>query len=176
MMRNLNWLVMALSVMIVLSGCGKQSRFDEKISVNVCSIISQAEAENVLGPLSEPLREQQASGVAGDCTWSFKSSAAGNNATVYAMLMTRGSNGKFQDLDRWFETSLEEAKVSLGAEPAKVKDLGNRAFLFQTPQPDHSEIWMQQGKTYVVLRINGASAAQLESFARIFSKGLEPAK
>lgn len=175
-MRNVNSLVIVVGLLFALSGCGKKSRFDETIVVNVCSIVSQAQAENVLGPLSEPPREQQASGVAGDCTWSFKSASGGKSATVYAMLMTRGSNGKFQDLDRWFEMSLEEAKVSLGAQPAKVKDLGDRAFLFQTPQPDHSEIWMQQGKTYAVLRIMGASASQLDSFARVFAKELEPKK
>ena len=175
MQRNLIWLI-ALSSLFVLSGCGKKSRFDESTVVNVCSIVGQAEAEGILGPLSEPPTEQQASGIAGDCTWSFKSASAGNSATLYAMLMTRGSNGKFQDLDRWFAQSLEEARVSLGAEPAKVKDLGDRAFLFQTPQPDHSEIWMQQGKTYLVLRIMGASASQLESFARVLSRNLQPQK
>lgn len=160
----------------MLSGCAKKSRFDEAAVVAVCNLVSQAEAERILGRLIEQPKPQQASAVAGDCTWSFKSTSGSNRATLYAMLMTHGSSGKFQDLDRWFALSLEEAKVSLGAQPAEVKDLGDRAFLFQTPQPDHSEIWMKQGQTYAVLRITGASASQLDRFARVLASELEPKK
>ena len=173
----MNWLVITLSLLFMLSGCGKKSRFDEATVVDVCSIVSEAEAQRIFGPLSEqPKPQPHGSGVAGDCRWSFKSTFGGNNATLFVMLMTNGSSGEFQDLDRWFKMSLEEVKVSLGAHPWEMKNLGDKAFLFQSPQPDHSEIWMQQSKTYAVLRITGASSSQLESFARILARELEPKK
>src|SRR4249919_2010033 len=158
MRRNMKWLVMTLGVLLMLSGCSKESRFDESTVVDVCEIVSQPEAEHILGPLIErPTPQLHASGMAGDCTWTFKPTSGSNSATLNAMLMTHGSNGEFQDLDRWFKMSLDEVEVSLGAHPWEMKDLGDEAFLFQSPQPDHSEIWMRQGKTYVVLRITGAS-------------------
>ncbi len=177
MRRNINWLVITLSLLLMLPGCGKESRFDESTVVDVCKIVSQAEAERILGPLIEqPKPQLHTSGVAGDCTWTFKSTSGSNSAALYVMLITHGSNGEFQDLDRWFKMSLDEVKVSLGAHPWEMKDLGDKGFLFQSPQPDHSEIWMRQSKTYAVLRINGASSSQLDSFARILARELAPKK
>jgi hypothetical protein len=172
MPRHIHRLAIALIALFVLAGCGKKSRYDETNTVDVCGILSRTAVEDLLGPLNGQPKGRQASGAAGDCTWSFKSASGKKDATLYVMLMTHGSNGEFQNLGRWFTASLEEAKVSLGAEPEEVKDLGDRAYLFQTPQPDHSEIWMQQSKTYLVLRIEGGSSAQLKTFAGVLSQCL----
>jgi hypothetical protein len=55
-----------------------------------------------------------------------------------------------------------------------MEDLGDKAYLYQTRQPDHSELWLLQSKTLFVLRMMGGSAAQLEEFARALSRELEP--
>lgn len=49
----------------------------------------------------------------------------------------------------------------------EVKGLGDKALLFENPGMQLSEIWVQQGKSYVVIRMTGASSSQLVAFARI---------
>jgi len=163
-------LATAFSVLFMLSACGKKSRFDEKAVLDVCQIASEAEAEGILGQLTEkPKPEPQDSGMAGNCTWRFES-ASGADATLSVMVMTHASSTGRQDPDRWFEMSLSELKASLDPHPLELKKLGDRAFLFEFPKPGLSEILMRQSRTYAILKISGANSSQLRSFAGIVAR------
>jgi hypothetical protein len=154
-----------------------KSRFDEVAGVDVCALITSAEAEHILGPLQSTQPgtvTQSGSGIAGECTWTFKSLTGTGTGTLYAMMSTHASSPHAPDLDSYFDISQAEIEVSLGASPWKMDDLGDKAYLYQTRQPDHSEMWLLQSKTLFMLRMLGGSAAQLEEFARALSRELTP--
>jgi hypothetical protein len=169
-----------LSCLLVLaSGCDlpKKSRFDEVAGVDVCALITTAEAEHILGPLESAERgTNSGQGFAGDCTWSFKVLATSGQGTLYAMMTTRASSPHGYSAEQFFELNQPEIEASLGATPWKMEDLGDKAFLYQTRRPDHSEMWLLQSETLFMLRMMGGSAAQLEEFARALSRELEPKK
>ena len=166
------------AVMLMLaSACDmhKKSRFDEVAGVDVCQLISKAEAEHILGPLESTVPgTPTGQGIAGECTWSFKVLATSGKGTLYAMMTTRASSPHGPSPDRFFEISQPEIEASLGATPWAMENLGDKAFLYQTRQPDHSELWLLQSETLFMLRMLGGSAAQLEEFARALSRELEP--
>ena len=158
-------------VLLVLAGCEKKSRFDDKKTVNLCAVVSQAEAESILGPLiDEPKAEPASPGLAGTCIWRFKSAAAGVDGRLSAMLVTEASNAMPQSIGRWFSANLTEMKAALDPHPVELKNLGDRAFLYEISQPNYSSIAMQQSQTCAILRIEGASSSQLERFAAILAR------
>ena len=163
--------------LVLASACYKppQSRFDDVAGVDVCALITSAEAEHILGPLeSATPGVSTGQGIAGECTWFFKVLATNGQGTLYAMMTTRASAPHGPPLQQYFRISQAEVEASLGATPWKMEDLGNQAYLYQTRQPDHSEMWLLQSDTLFVLRMLGGSAAQLEEFARALSRELEP--
>jgi hypothetical protein len=161
------------SLLLLLTGCEKRSRFDDKKVVNLCAVVSQAEAETILGPLlDEPKADPASPGLAGTCTWRFKSAAAGVDGRLTAMLVTEASNNWPQGIGRWFAASLPELKAEMDAHPVELKNLGDRAFLYQKfkPNTNYWAIAMQQSRTCAILRIDGASSSQLERFAAILAR------
>jgi hypothetical protein len=170
-------LALLACLLVLASACdmSKKSRFDEIAGVDVCQLITKAEAEHILGPLESTVPEAPTGqGIAGECTWSFKVLATGGKGTLYAMMGTRASSPHGPSPGRFFEISQPEVEASLGASPWKMKALGDKAFLYQTRRPDHSELWLLQSETLFMLRMLGGSAAQLEEFARALSRELEP--
>lgn len=168
-----------LGALVLTSSCDmpKKSRFDEVAGVDVCALISTAEAEHILGPLQGTAPgtvTQSGSGIAGECTWTFKSPTTQGTGTLYAMMSTHASSPHAPDLDTYFDVSQAEIEASLGATPWKMDDLGDKAYLYQTRQPDHSEMWLLQSQTLFMLRMMGGSAAQLEEFARALARELTP--
>jgi len=164
-------------LLVLTSACDmpKKSRFDEVAGVDVCQLITRAEAEHILGPLESAAPGAVAGqGIAGECTWSFKVLATNGEGTLYAMMTTRASSPHGPSPGRFFEISQPEIEASLGAAPWQMEDLGDQAFLYQTRRPDHSELWLLQSDTLFMLRMLGGSAAQLEEFARALSRELEP--
>jgi hypothetical protein len=165
-------------LLVLASACDmpKKSRFDEVAGVDVCQLITKAEAEHILGPIESAATEEAATGqgFAGVCTWTFKVLATGGTGTLWAMMTTRASSPHGPSVQQFFEISQPELEASLGATPWKMKDLGDQAFLYQTRRPDHSELWLLQSETLFMLRMMGGSAAQLEEFARALSRELEP--
>jgi len=161
------------SLLLLLTGCEKKSRFDDKKVVNLCAVVSQAEAETILGPLiDEPKADPASAGLAGTCTWHFKSAAAGMDGRLTAMLVTEASNTWPQGIGRWFAASLPELKAELDAHPVELNNLGDRAFLYQKfkPNTNYWAIAMQQSRTCAILRIEGAGSSQLERFAAILAR------
>jgi hypothetical protein len=98
----------------------------------------------------------------------------GGTGTLYAMMGTRASSPHGPSAASFFKISQPEVEASLGAAPWAMEDLGDKAFLYQTRRPDHSELWLLQSETLFILRMMGGSAAQLEEFARALSRELEP--
>jgi hypothetical protein len=164
-------------LLALIGGCdtGGKSRFDEVAGVDVCQLITTAEAEHILGPLqgTEP-GAATGQGIAGECTWSFRVLATNGQGTLYAMMTTRASSPHGPSPTRFFRISQAEVEASLGASPWEMRDLGDRAVLYQTRRPDHSELWLLQSETLFMLRMLGGSAAQLEQFARALARELEP--
>jgi hypothetical protein len=164
-------------LLVLASACDmpKKSRFDEVAGVDVCGLITRAEAEHILGPLEDAAPGAASGpGIAGECTWSFKVLATSGKGTLYAMMTTRASSPHGPSAKRFFEISQPEIEASLGATPWEMEDLGDQAFLYQTRRPDHSELWLLQSQTLFMLRMLGGSAAQLEEFARALARELEP--
>lgn len=166
-------------LLVLTSGCDmpKKSRFDDVAGVDVCALITSAEAEHILGPLQSTVPgivTQSGSGIAGECTWTFKTLATNGKGTLWVMMTTRASSPHAPNLDTYFDISQAEIEASLGATPWKMEDLGDKAYLYQTRQPEHSELWLLQSETLLMLRMMGGSAAQLEEFARALSRELEP--
>ena len=173
---QLSVLLSGLLVLACACDAPRKSRFDDVAGVNVCELITPAEADHILGPLlsAAPARNS-GSGIAGECTWTFTSLPTNRKGTLYAMMTTRASSPHGPSPARFMEISKPEIEASLGATPWQMKDLGDKAYLYQTRQPDHSEMWMLQSNTLFMLRMMGGSAAQLEEFARALSRELEPA-
>jgi hypothetical protein len=163
--------------LVLASACDmpKQSRFDEVAGVDVCQLITTAEAEHILGPLENSVRgTASGQGIAGECTWSFEVLATNGKGTLWAMMTTRASSPHGPSAKQFFAISQPEIEASLGATPWAMEDLGDKAFLYQTRRPDHSELWLLQSETLFMLRMMGGSAGQLEEFARALSRELEP--
>lgn len=172
-------LVPGLLVLVTACDTAKKSRFDQVAGVDVCALITTAEAEHILGPLESAQPGATVNtGFAGECTWTFKPLASGGatnaRGTLHAMMTTRASSPQGPSPEHFFLMSQPEVRASLGAEPWAMKDLGTKAFLYQTRRPDHSEMWLLQSQTLFMLRMIGGSAAQLEQFARALSRELEP--
>jgi hypothetical protein len=170
-------LVLLPCLLVLASACDmpKKSRFDEVAGVDVCQLITKAEAEHILGPLeSAAPGAANGQGIAGECTWTFKVLATNGIGTLYAMMGTRAASPHGPSAASFFEISQPEVEASLGAAPWAMEDLGDQAFLYQTRRPDHSELWLLQSETLFILRMLGGSAAQLEEFARALSRELEP--
>lgn len=168
-------LLLALSLVPALSGCESKpgSRFDQVAGVDVCQLITAAEAEHILGPsLKDPFTEASGGGIAGNCTWTFKQLTSGQPATLFVMIVTQASSSPGQTPARFLAISEPEITASLGASPWPLEDLGDRALLFQTQRPEHSELYVLQSETLLSLRIMGGSAAQMERFARALSREL----
>jgi hypothetical protein len=164
-------------LLVLASACDmpKKSRFDEVAGVDVCQLITRAEAEHILGPLESAAPEAATGqGFAGVCTWTFKVLATNGTGTLWAMMTTRASSPHGPSVRQFFEISQPEIEASLGATPWAMEDLGDKAFLYQTRRPEHSELWLLQSETLFMLRMMGGSAAQLEEFARALSRELEP--
>lgn len=160
---------------IMLSACDSSppSRFDQVAGVDVCALISTAEAEHILGPaLKTPTTEFAGSGVAGNCTWTFTQLSSNQPATLYVMMVTRASSPQGHSPAQFLALSEPEISASLGANPWPLEGLGDRALLYQTHRPEHSELYLLKSETLLTLRIIGGSAAQLEEFARALSREL----
>jgi len=161
-----------------LSACdaGLESRFDDIAGVDVCALITPAEAEHILGPLKKTASSpvNPGSGIAGDCTWTFTRLNSQDSATMTVMMTTRASSLHGPSPARFMAISQPEVEASLGASPWPLPELGDKAILYQTRVPEHSELWMLQSDTLLTLRMLGGSAAQLEQFARALSRELQP--
>ena len=90
------------------------------------------------------------------------------------MMTTRASSLHGPSPARFMAVSQAEVEASLGASPWPLPELGDQAILYQTRLPEHSELWMLQSDTLVILRMMGGSAAQAEQFARALSRELQP--
>jgi hypothetical protein len=159
----------------MLGACDRSlpSRFDQVAGVDVCALISSAEAEHILGPsLNPPTTEAAGSGIAGNCTWTYKQLSNNQQATLFVMMVTRASSPQGPSPARFLAISEAEISASLGANPWPLEGLGDRALLYQTHRPEHSELYLLQSETLLTLRIIGGSAAQLEEFARALSREL----
>ena len=171
-------LVLLPCLLVLSTACDmpKKSRFDEVAGVDVCALITSVEAEHILGPLESAIRGNttSGSGFAGECTWTFKVLATNGMGTLHAMMSTRASSPNAPSAKQFFDISQSEVQVSLGAAPWEMEDLGDKAFLYQTRRPDHSEMWLLQSETLFILRMMGGSAGQLEEFARALARELEP--
>ncbi|HEV2607191.1 MAG TPA: hypothetical protein VGT79_04330 [Xanthomonadaceae bacterium] len=159
---------------IALSACSKDSAFDQAASVDVCGMVDQAAVERIVGPLSGqpqvgPIAYGQ--GIAGVCTWSFKTAMSTSDSTLQASLSTPGSRIAAQDFDPWSEVNFKELEATIGPR-MEVKDLGDKALLFEDQRMRRSEIWIQFGKSYAVIRMTGASSSQLVDFARILARDI----
>ena len=166
-----------LACVLLASGCDmpKESRFDEVAGVDVCALITTVEAEHILGPVESALPGPvSGQGFAGQCTWLFKVLATGEAGTLYVAMTTHASTPHGPSVSQFFEVSQSELEVSLGATPWEMKDLGDKAVLYQTRRPDHSEMWLLQSQTLFIMRMQGGSAGQLEEFGRALSRELEP--
>jgi hypothetical protein len=166
-------LAVTATLLLGLAGCAKKppSRFDLVAGVDVCSLVSPAEAEQILGPeLQPPHAEPTGSGIAGSCTWTFRQLTNEQQATLFVMMVTRASSPQGPPPSHFFTISQQEISASLGANPWPLEDLGDRAVLFQTRRPEHSELYLLQSETLLTLRMLGGSAAQLEAFARALSR------
>jgi len=169
MQRHRKWLVTTLVLPIALSACNKESAFDQAASVDVCGIVDQAAVERIVGPLGGPPQSapfDYGHGFAGQCTWSFKSFMSTTDSNLRATLSTPGSRIAVQDFDPWSEVNFKELEATLGPR-MEVKDLGDKAMLFEDKGMRISEIWILLGKSYVVIRMTNASSSQLVDFARI---------
>ncbi len=158
--------------LFMLSACdsGTPSRFDEIAGVDVCQLISPAEAEHILGLIRDSKTTiTTGSGFAGDCTWTFKPLTSSSEATLYAAMMTKASSPPGTSPARFMDISQAEMEASLGARAWPMEDLGDQAYLYQTSRPEHSELWMLQSNTLLTFRIMGGSASQMEDFARALS-------
>jgi len=175
--RSRNWST-ALGLLLLLSACdsGLKSRFDDFAGVDVCSLITAAEAEQILGPLikTSASTAMPGSGIAGDCTWTFTRLNSRESATLSVMMTTRASTVHGPSPASFMAVSQAEVEASLGASPWPLPDLGDKAILFQTRLPEHSELWMLQSDTLLILRMMGGSASQAEQFARALSRELQP--
>ncbi len=165
-------------LLMPLSACdaGLESRFDDIAGVDLCALISPAEAEHILGPLQDTTSSpvNPGSGIAGDCTWTFTRLNSKDPATLFVMMSTRASSVHGPSPARFMAVSQAEVEASLGASPWPLPELGDQAILYQTRLPEHSELWMLQSDTLLTLRMMGGSAAQLEQFARALSRELQP--
>jgi len=170
-------LTLIACLLVWINGCdtAAKSRFDEVAGVDVCQLITTAEAEQILGPLqgTKP-GTPTGQGIAGECTWSFRVLATNGQGTLYARMTTRASSPHAPPPSYFSRVSQAEVEASLGTSPWEMRDLGDRALLYQTRRPDHSELWLLQSETLFVLRMLGGSAAQLEQFARALARELEP--
>lgn len=102
MQRRRKWLVTALVLPIALSACSKDSAFDQAANVDVCGMVDQAAVEHIVGPLSSPPQTapvDSGHGIAGECTWSFKSAMSANDSTLRASLSTPGARIAVQGFD-----------------------------------------------------------------------------
>jgi hypothetical protein len=163
----------AAALLTGLAGCAKQpaSRFDLVAGVDVCALVSAAEASQILGPeIKQPFAEITGEGIAGNCTWTFRQLTNDQQATLFVMMVTRASSPQGPPPSHFFNISQQEISASLGANPWPLEDLGDRAVLFQTRRPEHSELYLLQSETLLTLRIIGGSASQLEAFARALSR------
>lgn len=163
----------AILLALLLAGCdrGPHSRFDQVAGVDICQLVSSAEAEHILGPaLKPPAAEASGGGIAGNCTWRFRQLSSGQPATLSVMMTTRASAGPGLSPARFLAASEAELAASLGVEPWQLPDLGDRALLYQTQRPEHSELYLLQSETLLSLRMMGGSAAQMEQFARALSR------
>jgi hypothetical protein len=150
---------------------GLPSRFDEVSGVDLCQLISPAEAEHILGPLQDTKSSvTSGSTFAGDCTWTFKSLSSGKEASLFVLMMTAASAPPGTSPGRFMAISQPEVEASLGANPWPMQNLGDQAFLYQTSRPEHSELWLLQSHTLLTFRMLGGSSAQLEQFARALSR------
>lgn len=180
MQENRKWLWFAwpCPLLLALTGCEAplESRFDEIAGVDVCALISPAEAEHILGPLKKTAASpaNPDSGIAGDCIWTFTRLNSQDSATLSVMMTTGASSLHGPGPARFMQISQPEVEASLGASPWALPELGDRAVLYQTRQPEHSELWMLQSNTLLILRMMGGSAAQAEQFARALSRELLP--
>ena len=156
-------------LLLLLTACGKKSRFDHEAVVDVCAIVKPDFAERILGPLVEPPKPgPPVSGIAGSCEWKFNLVGRNSVATLSATLMTQASNAGQQSLERWFAASYAEMRASIDAHPVRL-EFGDTTWLYEFSFPGVAEILMQQGRTYAILRIDGASSAPLKSFAEMMS-------
>ena len=188
MERKMSRLATALGLLSMLAGCGKtspvdqaQSRLAEATTLDVCAFVSQADVEGIFGPLVGPpqnpldRRPQPAApsrGLAGACGWYFKTASGYAGASASARFVTPASNvGNPYPLDPWSKVNMGEVEANFGPNPVAVDGLGDKALLFQAPQQLQAELWMQQGRTYAVVKISGASSAQLVSLARLLASG-----
>lgn len=180
MQTKQSWLKYTLLCPLLLAltacGAGVESRFDDIAGVDVCALITAAEAEHILGPLNKTASSpvNPGSGIAGDCTWTFTRPNSKDSATMSVMMTTRASSLHGPLPSRFMAVSQPEVEASLGASPWPLPELGDKAILYQTRLPDHSELWMLQSETLLTLRMMGGSAAQLEQFARALSRELQP--
>jgi hypothetical protein len=175
--QSRNW-VTALALLLLLSACdsGVKSRFDEVAGVDLCALITEAEAEHILGPLTNTSASTvvPGSGIAGDCTWTFTRLNSSESATLSVMMTTRASTVHGPSPASFMAVSQAEVEASLGASPWPLPNLGDKAILFQTRLPEHSELWLLQSDTLLILRMMGGSASQSEQFARALSRELQP--
>jgi hypothetical protein len=170
MKHRLFWRSMIGGLLALLVACGTSSRFDDKPVVDVCKIIDDADAQRILGPLTEPPKPDPGHGLAGACVWHFASPSGDRHGTLTVSMVTRASNAGSQNLGGWFEMNKTALTAMIDPHPKEVKDLSDRTFLFELSKTDASAILMRQSQTFAILRINGASSSQLESFARILAR------
>lgn len=159
--------IMAVLAMLALVGCGgKNSQIDDLASVDVCQALGQEHVKKILGPLNGAPKSTHAQGYAGSCTWSFQGTGVNTAATLDVAVITRASADSGMNPLSFFEESQSHARAKHGADPVAIKDLGDLAYLYVTRDAAFSQLWFRQGETVIMFSGLGASAPQLEAFAR----------
>ena len=159
----------ARSIMLVLiaafavCGCNRKPRINGELdTLDVCALVTTAEADRVIGPANNAsTAAAHEPGFAGACDWPFSRNEA--PARLSAWVMTKASASNLVTTPtRWFnnETRLAEARANLG-DPARIRGIGDAAFLYGTI------LFARQGETVLIVRTDRGDAAQIEDFARL---------
>lgn len=152
------WTVGALAL-LALAGC-RQSRIDDRDKLDICALVTAAEAERMFGPMAgDPLVTSEG-GFAGACTWSFRAGAEPASVSAYVMTRTSAENVMTNPKD-WFENPvrLGEAKANLG-EPSDIKGLGYVARLYG------NTLFVRKGEIVIVMHTDRGSSGQMEELAQ----------
>ena len=154
-------LAIAILVPTLLPGCGRP-RIDDEVLLDVCHLVSAAEAERILGdPAGAPVTLPDFGGFAGGCAWVFKEGDVNARLTAYIMTKTSAEHG-LTTPRRWFEnrSRIGEMKVTLG-EPTEVRRIGDVANLYG------STLEVRQGDVVLMLHVDHGGREKLEAFARM---------
>jgi len=155
-------IAIALLSALVLCGCNGKPRINGEIdSLDVCELVTAAEAERIIGSVTgAPAPAPNDPGFAGGCDWQFNASDAPARLSAWVMTKASASNIVMTP-SSWFENGprLGEAKANLGT-PTRIRGVGDVAYLYGTT------LFARQGETVLIVRTDRGNVAQVEDFAR----------